>query len=152
MVGPRATVLLATVVVQLTLPGFERGGADLLWDAIPVAALGLEVAVSGGDLLGLFACALVLAFGRAFLSLFELLDCLVFYEKALDVSRHLLVVEEVRILPYLRAGSHDDSAELEVREQTAHALDVTIDCGAVFQAREELDGPAQVQETAHERP
>ena len=58
VVGVRATVLLAMEAVQLTLPGLGRGGAALLQDAIPVAALGLEVAATGSDLLGLLACAL----------------------------------------------------------------------------------------------
>ena len=93
MVGVRAAVLLATVAVQLTLPGLGRGGAALLRDAIPVAALGLDVAAVGGNLLGLLACALVLAVGRTLLGLFELLDCFVLIEKACStfVGTSLLV-------------------------------------------------------------
>ena len=129
MISIRAPVLLATVAVQFALPGeLGRRGALLLRDAIPAAAFSLEIIAIGSNFFGPFACVLVLAVGRALLGLFELLDRLIFYEKALDVGRHLLVVKEVRILPDLRTGSHDDLAELEVRERTAHALDVTIDC------------------------
>ena len=83
----RAPVLLATVAVQLALPGeFSRGGALLFRDAIPVAAFSLVTV--GGNFLGFLACALVLAYGRALFCVFELLDRFVLSEKAFDVSRN----------------------------------------------------------------
>ena len=56
VVGIRTPVLLSTVAVHLALPGLGRGGALLLWDAIPVAALGLEVVAFAATFLA-FLCA-----------------------------------------------------------------------------------------------